>query len=143
MQTVKDLLRNKGNDIYSINSSQSVFEALMMLAEKNVGALLVMEEKRLVGIISERDYARKVILKGASSLETPIKKIMTERLISVSPDQDIEECLSIMTERHVRHLPVMDNGQLVGFLSIGDLVKAALDKKDRIIEKLSGGRGNS
>jgi len=137
MKTVRDLLQSRGKELFTINSSQTVYDALVLLAEKNIGALLVMEEKKLVGIISERDYARKVILRGASSLETPVKKIMSEWIITVSPEHNLEECLNIMSEKHIRHLPVLDGEELVGMISIGDLVKIALEEKDRLIQELS------
>ena len=137
MKTIKDLMDTRQREVYTINSSQTIYQALLLLAEKNVGALPVLEEHRLVGIISERDYARKVILKGASSLDTMVKKIMTERLISVSPETSLEQCLDIMTKRHVRHLPVIENDDLVDFISIGDLVESVLAYKDRQISELS------
>ena len=138
MKTVRDLLKTKDGEIHTINSSQTVYEALLLLAEKNIGALPVLEEKRLVGIMSERDYARKVILKGASSLDTMVKRIMTGSLITVTPRTRLEKCLDIMSERHVRHLPVVEKDELVGFISIGDLVKVLMAQKDRLIDKLSG-----
>jgi len=137
MKTVADLLNSRKQELFTVKSSQTVYDALVLLAEKNVGALLVVEEKKLVGIISERDYARKVILKGASSLETPVKKIMSERTITVSPAHSLNECLEIMSDKHIRHLPVQEGNELVGVLSIGDLVKVALDEKDRLIQELS------
>lgn len=137
METVQDLMRNRSGKIHTVNSSQTVYQALLLLAEHNVGALPVLEEQRLVGVISERDYARKVILKGASSLDTLVKKIMTSHLISITPQTPLEECLDIMSERHIRHLPVLEEGKLVDFISIGDLVKALMANKDRLIEKLS------
>lgn len=137
METVQDLIRNRSGKIHTVNSSQTVYQALLLLAEHNVGALPVLEEQRLVGVISERDYARKVILKGASSLDTLVKKIMTSHLISITPQTPLEECLDIMSERHIRHLPVLEEGKLVDFISIGDLVKALMANKDRLIEKLS------
>jgi CBS domain-containing protein len=139
MHTVKDLMKTRKGEVYSINSSQTIYQALLLLAEKNVGALPVLEEHRLVGVISERDYARKVILKGASSLDTMVKKIMTERLISVSPETSLDECLQIMNRHHVRHLPVIENENLVDFISTGDLVNQILKNKDRLISELSSG----
>lgn len=136
MKIVRDLLKARTREVITINSSQTVYEALVLLAENNIGALPVVEEKQLVGILSERDYARKVILKGASSLDTPVKKIMTERLIFVTPEQRLNECLEIISDKHVRHLPVVEQGNLIGILSIGDLVKVALEEKDRLIEAL-------
>jgi CBS domain-containing protein len=143
MKTVQDLLQTREKEIYSVNSSQTVYQALVLMAERNVGALMVMEEKKLVGIISERDYARKVILQGASSLETPVKKIMTERIISVTPQHDLEDCMNIMCVKHIRLLPVMVQDELVGLLSIGDLVKIALEQKDRMIELLTSTAENT
>ncbi|WP_020677133.1 CBS domain-containing protein [Geopsychrobacter electrodiphilus] len=137
MSTVRDLIKTRKREIFTINSSQTVYQALMLMAEKNVGALPVMEERRLVGILSERDYARKVILKGASSLDTMVKKIMTPRLISVDPQTSLEDCLDIMIQRHVRHLPILENEDMVDFISIGDLVKAILEYKNRLITELS------
>jgi len=138
LETVQDLMFCRSGKVHTVNSSQTVYQALLLLAEHNIGALPVMEEHRLVGIISERDYARKVILKGASSLDTLVKKVMTSQLLSVSPDTPLEECLGIMSERHVRHLPVLAGDNLVDFISIGDLVKALMASKDRLIEELSG-----
>jgi len=137
VKTVHDLMQTRSGHVYTVNSSQTVYQALLQLAEHNVGALPVLEERRLVGIISERDYARKVILKGASSLDTLVKKIMTSHLVSVAPQTPLEECLEIMTERHVRHLPVLEGENLVDFISIGDLVKALMANKDRLIVELS------
>lgn len=137
MKTFQDLLKTRTGAAYTINSSQTVYQALLLMAEKNVGALPVLEEKRLVGVISERDYARKVILQGASSLDTMVKKIMSERIVSVGPQATLDECLDIMTERHIRHLPVLDGEQMLDFISIGDLVKAIMANKDRLISELS------
>ena len=137
MKTVRDLIKTRQHKIYTINSSQTVYQALMMLAENNVGALPVLEEHRLVGIISERDYARKVILKGASSLDTMVKRIMTEYLITVSPQTSLDKCLDIMTKNNVRHLPVVKGEELVDFISISDLIKAIMANKDRLISELS------
>ncbi len=140
MRTVKDLMDTRQGEVYTIKSSQTIYQALLLLAEKNVGALPVLEERRLVGIISERDYARKVILKGASSLDTMVKKVMTERLISVDPETSLEKCLDIMTKRKVRHLPIIENEDLVDFISIGDLVEKVLADKDRQITELSNAK---
>lgn len=144
MKTVKQILRDKGSSVLSIEPDATVFDALTLMAEKNVGALLVLEERRLIGILSERDYARKVILKGKSPLKTPVREIMTERVMFVRPEQTVEECMALMTEKHVRHLPVLVGDQLVGVVSIGDLVKASLDEKDFMIKQLenyiTGGR---
>jgi len=137
MKIVHDLTITRDREIHTINSSQTVYEALLLLAEKNVGALPVLEEKKMVGIISERDYARKVILKGASSLDTPVKKIMTQGIITVDPQTPLEKCLQLMIDRHIRHLPIMEKGEMVDFISIGDLVKVIMAKKDRLIIELS------
>jgi len=114
------------------------------MAEKNVGALLVIDEERLVGIVSERDYARKVVLKGKSSKDTLVKEIMTEKVVYIRPDESIEECMALMTEKHFRHLPVIDNGTLIGVISIGDVVRTVISEQKFIIAQLenyiSGGR---
>ncbi|MBI2457046.1 MAG: CBS domain-containing protein [candidate division NC10 bacterium] len=136
MKTVQQILRHKGSAVWSVTPDSMVYDALRLMAEKGVGALLVLDAGRLVGIISERDYARKVILKGKSSLDTPVSEIMTERVMCVRPGQTVEECMSLMTEKRVRHLPVLIDDQVVGVVSIGDLVKASLDEKDFMIKQL-------
>ncbi len=136
MKLVKQILQGKGSEALSISPDASVFEALKMMAERNVGALLVLERGRLVGIISERDYARKVILKGKSSLDTPIREIMTDKVLFVRPEQTVEECMALMTDKHIRHLPVLVGDQVIGVVSIGDLVKASIDEKDFLIQQL-------
>jgi CBS domain-containing protein len=113
-----------------------VYEALRVMAEKDVGALLVMEDGSLVGIISERDYARKVILKGKTSRETLVREIMTERPVCVRADQTIEECMALMTNKRIRHLPVLENNQLIGVISIGDVVKDIISEQEFMIEQL-------
>ena len=123
MTTIKQILDTKGYAVWSIHPQESVFAAIQQMAEKEVGALVVLEGDAVVGIISERDYARKVILKGRSSRETAVQDIMTPDVICVRLDQNVEECMTIVTERRIRHLPVLDSGQLVGIISIGDLVK--------------------
>lgn len=144
MKTVRQVLKVKGSSVLSIQPDATVYEALKLMAEKNVGALLVLEAGKLVGIISERDYARKVILKGKSSLNTPVREIMTDRVMFVRPAQTVEECMALMTEKHIRHLPVLVGDQVAGIVSIGDLVKASLDEKDFMIKQLenyiTGGR---
>jgi len=144
MKTVKQLLRVKESQVLSIQSDVLVYDALKLMAEKNVGALLVLEKGKLVGILSERDYARKVILMGKSSLNTPVRDIMTQRVMFVRPEQTVEECMALMTEKHIRHLPVLVGDQVVGVVSIGDLVKASIDEKDFMIKQLenyiTGGR---
>jgi CBS domain-containing protein len=136
MKTVKQLLDTKGRQVWSISPEASVFEALQRMAEKEVGALLVMQEGKLVGIMSERDYARKVILNERSSQQTPVKDIMTTRVIYAHPNQPINECMALMTEKRIRHLPVMDGEALQGIISIGDLVKAIIADQQFIIEQL-------
>ncbi|MCU0581236.1 MAG: CBS domain-containing protein [Syntrophales bacterium] len=137
MKTVKDVLEAKGNSqIWSISSSASVFEAVSMMDEKNVGALLVIDGGKLVGIVAERDVARRLVLKGRSSRDTIVKDIMTSDLYGVSSDTAIEKCLMLMTEKRVRHLPVFENDHLVGVMSIGNIVKSVIIKQDSIIENL-------
>ncbi len=136
MPTVKQILDTKGYAVWSIHPQESVFAAIQQMAEKGVGALVVLEGDALVGIISERDYARKVILKGRSSHETVVREIMTSHVICVRLDQSIEECMAIVTERRIRHLPVLDSERLVGIISIGDLVKTIIAEQQFIIEQL-------
>ena len=136
MKSVRQLLQAKGRDIHSIAPDARVFEALKLMAEKNVGALLVVEGERLVGVFSERDYARKVILKGKTSKDTAVRDIMTSHVLYVRPEQTIEECMALMTAKHVRHLPVLEEEGLVGVVSIGDVVKAIIAEQEFIIEQL-------
>jgi CBS domain-containing protein len=136
MKTVKHILQAKGRQTWSIQPDASVYDALTLMAEKEVGALLVLDGGKLVGIISERDYARKVILKGKSSLDTPVRDIMTSKVICVRPEQTIEECMALMTDKHVRHLPAVVGNEVVGVVSIGDLVKAVIAEKDFMIKQL-------
>ena len=136
MTTIKQILDTKGYAVWSIHPQESVFAAIQHMAEKEVGALVVLEDDAVVGIISERDYARKVILKGRSSRETAVQDIMTPDVICVRLDQNVEECMTIVTERRIRHLPVLDSGRLVGIISIGDLVKTIIVEQQFIIEQL-------
>ncbi len=136
MKTVTQLLRAKGHQVLSVSPETAVFAALEIMAEKNVGALLVVEGERLVGILSERDYARKVILKGKSSREIPVREIMSANVLYVRPQQTVEECMALMTDKRVRHLPVLDEERLVGVISIGDVVKAIIDEQEFMIEQL-------
>ena len=136
MKTVRQLLRTKGHQILSVSPGASVFEALEVMAEKNVGALLVVEGERLVGVFSERDYARKVILKGKASKEIPVREIMTSYVLYVRPEQTVEDCMALMTDKHVRHLPVLEEEKLVGVISIGDVVKAIIAEQEFMIEQL-------
>ena len=136
MKTVAQLLRGKGNEVLSISPETSVFDALGVMAERNVGALLVVETGKLVGIFSERDYARKVILKARASREVAVREIMTAHVLYVRPEQTIEDCMALMTDKRVRHLPVLDGEQLVGVISIGDVVKAIITEQEFMIEQL-------
>jgi CBS domain-containing protein len=136
MKTVKQILDAKGREVWTIQPEASVFEAIQLMAEKKVGALVVADGDKPVGIISERDYARKVILKGKSSQETPIRDIMTTDVVCTRLDQTVEECMALMTEKRIRHLPVLDGEQLVGIISIGDLVKTIIAEQQFMIEQL-------
>jgi CBS domain-containing protein len=130
------LAQKKDQKVWSISPKATVFEAIESMAQKNVGALPVMENDRLVGIISERDYTRKVILKGRSSKETPIQEIMTEQVLTIDPRTSVADCIQTMTERHVRHLPVLDGNKLVGILSVGDVLKWIIAAQGATIENL-------
>ena len=138
MKTVAEILKEKGDQtVHSIGPDASVLDAVALMAQKNIGALLVMEGRRIVGVLSERDYARKVVLMARSSKDTPLREIMTSSVICVGPSQSSEECMALMTENRVRHLPVLDEqGQLVGLISIGDLVKGIISEQKFIIEQL-------
>jgi len=136
VDTIGQLLDRKGHEVWSIGPDASVYEGVEMMAEKGVGALLVLEGKRLVGIISERDYARKVVLKDRSSRETRIAEIMTTQLVHGTPHQSVQEGLSVMTEKRIRHLPIMNGVELVGIVSIGDLVKEIIAEQQQMISQL-------
>lgn len=136
MTTVQQLLQTKGADIWSIAPEATVYEALQQMADKNVGALMVVERGKLAGIISERDYARKVILHAKSSMTAPVREIMTSKVFWVKPESTIEECMALMTDKRIRHLPVLENGELVGIVSIGDVVKAIISHQEFMIEQL-------
>jgi CBS domain-containing protein len=136
MKTVAHLLKMKGNDIFSISPDATVRQALEKLVEKNIAGLVAMEDGKLVGIFTERDYARKVVLKGKSSKDTLIREIMTENVISVGPQTSIDECMAVMTDRRIRHLPVLQNGAVVGVISIGDLVKFIIEDQKYTIKNL-------
>ena len=136
MKIIKELLDSKGHDIWSIAPDDVVFNAIKMMADKSVGALLVMDGDKLVGIISERDYARKVILLGRSSKETPVRDIMTAPVICARPEQAVEVGMALMTEKRIRHLPIIEEGRIVGIVSIGDLVKSILAEKEFLIAQL-------
>jgi CBS domain-containing protein len=136
MTRVRDILGVKGRDVWSIGPNASVYDAMKLMADKGIGALLVMEGAKLVGIISERDYARKVILQGRSSRTTSVHEIMTTRVAYAEPEQNIEECMALMTEIRIRHLPVIEAGEVRGVISIGDLVKSIIAEQKFIIEQL-------
>jgi CBS domain-containing protein len=136
-ETIRDLLRTKGSEVWWLPPDATVYEAIALMAEKRIGAVLICEEGRPVGIVSERDYARKVILMGRSSKETRVREIMSSPLITVTPDHTVDECMRIMTERRVRHLPVMEGDRVVGMISIGDLVKAIISAQAQTIRQLS------
>lgn len=136
MITVYHILQGKGNQIWSVSPDTLVYDALKLMADKNLGAVLVLEASKLVGIFSERDYARKVILMGKSSKEIPVKEIMTEEVLYVRPNQSIEECMALMTAKRIRHLPVLEGEQLVGVISIGDVVKAFISEQEFVIKQL-------
>lgn len=136
MYTVRQLLQTKGNAIWSVTPKTTVYEALELMAAKNIGALMVMDNDRVVGIFSERDYARKVVLKGLSSKATAIGDLMSTTVSYVSPDDSMEDCMALMTEHRFRHLPVMEEGKLVGIVSIGDAVKAVISDRELKIREL-------
>ena len=136
MITVRHLLDRKGRALFSIEPEDPVLEAIRMMADRHVGALLVMRGTELAGIVSERDYARKVVLLGRSSAETPVWQIMTAQVITVSLDDSVQDCMRLVTERRIRHLPVLESRRVVGMISIGDLVKAVIEEQQQTIEQL-------
>ncbi len=136
MKTVKQLLHGKTRELCTVTSGTRVFEALKQMAENDIGALLVVDNGKLAGIISERDYARKVILRGKSSHDTLVSEIMTERLVCVQPKNTVDECMALMTDKRIRHLPVLEDDRLVGVLSIGDLVKETISDQEITIKQL-------
>ena len=136
MKTVKQLVEEKSHKLLSIVPSMSVFEALQKMAEFDVGALVILDEGRLVGIFSERDYARKLILHGKSSKETRVEEIMTTRVVCIGPDRSAEECMALMTDKRVRHLPVLEDKKVVAVISIGDVVREMIEDQKHTIEQL-------
>jgi len=136
MKRVSDILQTKGNDIWSVAPDTTVFDALGLMAKKRIGAVLVLDAGKLAGLFSERDYARKVILVGKSSKDTPVRDIMSSKLVCVRPDQYTADCMRLMTENRIRHLPVTRSDKLLGIVTIGDVVKAIIAEKEEEIEQL-------
>ncbi|WMT74473.1 CBS domain-containing protein [Bradyrhizobium sp. Ash2021] len=136
MATIRQLLDKKGHEVLSVEPDETVLNSIKKMADKNVGSLVVMEGNKLVGIMTERHYARNVFLKGRSSPTTPVRDIMETSVVFVRPDQSVDECMAIMTEKAVRHLPVIDQGNVVGIISIGDLVKDKISDQTFVIEQL-------
>ncbi len=136
MKTVRQLVQAKGGGVHTIAPDARVIDALKLMAEKEIGALVVIDNGKLAGILSERDYARKVILLGKSSHDIPVREIMTDKVLTVPPSQTVEECMALMTTRRVRHLPVTEGERLIGLLSIGDLVKEVIADKEQTIKEL-------
>ncbi len=136
MLRIKFLLENKEKTVWSIGPDEPVLRAIQLMSDKSIGALPVCDDDELVGIISERDYARKVILKGHSSAQTRVAQIMATPVITVTPDHNVHDCMELMTEKRIRHLPVLDKGKLVGIISIGDLVKAVIEEQQETIVQL-------
>lgn len=136
MRLVSEILDSKGRDVWSVSPGDTVFESLELMADKGVGALVVLDDGRLVGIVTERDYARKVILEGKSSKNSSVEEIMTRRVLCVGPERTIDECMALMTDKRARHLPVVDHKRVVGVISIGDLVKAKISEQQVLIEQL-------
>ena len=137
MRTVREMLAEKGRTVWSIRPDASVFDALRLMADKNVGAVLVVDAQgSLVGILSERDYARKVVLKGAASKDTPVSAIMTEEVVCIPPNTPLEACMALMIDRHFRHLPVTDGKELIGIVSIGDVGRALIENQGFVIAQL-------
>lgn len=134
--TVRDVIKAKGHDVFSIGPDASVFDALTLMADKNIGAVLVVDGERTLGIFTERDYSRQVVLKGRASRETPVRDVMTARVVYVTPDQSMDDCMALMTKMRCRHLPVVEAGHVAGVLSVGDVVKAVISDKQFLIEQL-------
>ena len=145
MGTINEILRTKPKDIWSISSTASVFEGLELMSAKNIGALLVIDEGKLVGIFSERDYARKVILKGKTSKETTVGELMTKSILYATPENTLEECMALMTSKHIRHLPILENDSLIGIVTLADVAKGIISEQEFTIRELenyySGGFG--
>ncbi len=138
IQTIRQLLNAKGHDVWAIAPDETVYKALEMMADKDVGALLVMDGDRLVGIFSERDYARRCILRNRRSRETKVRELMTAEVITISPSASIDEAMELMTKHRIRHLPVVEDGKVVGVVSIGDIVKTVIENQQHVISHLEG-----
>ena len=136
MKLVKHILNSKGHEIWYVKPNDTVFDAVKLMADKSIGSLLVMNGDKLVGIVTERDYARKVILEGKSSKDSSVKEVMNSKVLCVSPDQTVDECMALMTDKRVRHLPVLDHKHVVGIISIGDLVNAVISEQQILIDHL-------
>jgi len=136
MKMVSDILKSKGHEVWAVNPDDTVFDSLRLMAEKEIGALLVMDQERLVGIVTERDYARKVILDGKSSKDSSVAEVMTKRVLCVEPERTIDECMALMTDKRARHLPVVKQKKVIGVVSIGDLVAAMIDEQQVLIDQL-------
>ncbi len=136
MQTINQLLQNKGNHVETVETDVTVYDALVLMADKGIGSLVVLQEGRPVGLFTERDYARNIILKGRTSKSTPVSEVMSSQVLVANPQQSVEECMAVMTEKRVRHLPVMEDDKLIGIISIGDLVKAIIDDQRFVIDQL-------
>jgi len=136
MSTVRHLLGEKGKEIWSVAPKDMVLDALKIMAEKNVGALLVLDKDKLAGIFSERDYARKIVLEGKESKDTPVEELMTREVFCIAPNRSTQECMALMTDKHIRHLPVMENDKILGIITIGDVVKAVIAHKNFMIRDL-------
>jgi CBS domain-containing protein len=137
MSHVKDILDGKPKKVHSISQDATVFDALKLMSEHEIGALIVMDGKKVVGVISERDYARKIILQGKTSKDTIVKEVMSTQLFNVKPGNTVEECMVLMTAKHIRHLPVFDKGKFMGIISIGDVVKSIISHKEFLVDQLS------
>lgn len=133
---VSDILKAKGTSIYSVSGEISVYDAIKVMGEKNIGALMIIENEKLAGILSERDYARKVVLKGKVSKDTLVKEIMTENVLTVAPEDSIERCMAIMSDKHIRHLPVVEGDKVLGMVSIGDVVNGIIESQKETIAHL-------
>jgi CBS domain-containing protein len=136
MATVKQLLESKDNNVWSISPDATVFEGLQVMADKNIGALMVTKDDKLVGIFSERDYARKVILKGKASKDTTIGELMTTEVVYTTPDDSLDDCMALMTAKHIRHLPILKNDKLIGLLTLGDVVKQIISSQEFKIQEM-------